>query len=427
MNSHSIVPLAAKAKPACRKCPLPGHDRAAVRYYCKTCRSPGCATCVAEKHANHLVVQLADVARDLVSALTENATRILEAKNRLKELVACNQSTRHRVESTGRAFEEQLRSHFDAARRALEWTQYHTQRKATADTLSKSTRTLLRRLDVVNYNALRNRHKMSKIRTGDLAAAADECVGAFQGRPAFTGLQQGRHGESRRIRLEFDDEEPPYPALYNAGEVAGLFEALRVPRGAGFCFNVPRPETTTSASKAFQLKLDLRTEVISPARTSLTFSAPPQDGAITVTPSADGTIIAFGKLMDWASIRANEVFRSGMHTWTLRLFTYNVMIGVTSEDEHRMDLHKGRGFFWYIDIAGPSFGSLGSSTAALEGIPPLPTLPQPVDVLLTYNAEEATLSAKVAGSDKGVIGTGIAPPVQPAFCFVADSQMITVL
>eukprot|EP01063_Lacrimia_lanifica_P022644 TRINITY_DN30180_c0_g1_i1.p1 TRINITY_DN30180_c0_g1~~TRINITY_DN30180_c0_g1_i1.p1 ORF type:complete len:555 (+),score=161.66 TRINITY_DN30180_c0_g1_i1:58-1722(+) len=402
MSAHSIVPLAAKPNTFAR-CEVPGHDRAFVKYYCKTCGEAACPQCATERHGDcvrHEVVGILTVVGHVADRLRRRMGRVEEEKHRLKELVAGNHRTRLQFNTTAVAYEQQVRHVFAALRRQLQREEDAMVAELRASFQSgragllASTDALMEQCDTANgtLDALSTCLQVIDNDIGNGAAAA-----------AISSLKR-------------EAEEFPAPAL----------EGITVPRGAGFRYSVPEYHIP-SLQKAAGLSMDLKPVHAASTLLQLTFPPPPA-GDVSVDLSPEGTVLSVGKLCGWASIRAKQELARSTYQWKLRLHTFNVMIGVASPDDARPDLHKGRGFFWYTDIQGPPFGVLGSPTPAFDALPPLHSLGcGPVDVVLKYDADAGTLAARVAGRDCGVVGERIAPPVCPAVSFIDDAQKVVVV
>ena len=415
-------------------CAVAGHGRSAVKYYCGACREAGCSHCVAETHRGHAgVVRIEEVVEGVLADVKASAKRATEAKHQLKETVAGNHHTRQQFNSTAVSFEHQVRHLFAGLRRDLDHQEDTLLEEFRAlftrgrQTLLDSTDELFRELDARNA-ALRQLSCDVRDLSGGAPAASPAA--------AVVGhLTERARKEAAAAAAAATDTSPE----------AASIGSLMVPRGSGFVFDVPTPPPIKVAP-LFNLGLSLKKVPAVGAARRLAFrragsGAPEVDlGAA----AAGETHLRSGKL-GYSSIRASEVFgASGVYQWKVRVHTFNMMIGVVSAAETREDIHQGAGFLWYLDISGSAYGTLGTSTPNLESLPPLNTFAADagggggdsagpgesahgVEVLLSYDGGAETLSAAIQGGDAAVIGTGVTPPVQAAFAFLAEGQRAAVL
>ena len=416
MSMHNIVSVLQcdRAGPTkgYAKCALPGHERGSLKYFCRMCYEPACSTCVAEVHRGHGgIIEIEELIPEILASVKKQEGKVADIKHSLKELVSGNQQTRMQFNTTAVAFEHQVKHLFTSLKRELQHQEdsilesFRNKFKGGRATLLHSTDSVLDELDTANVQLIDLQRDIFFLSgEGNNAAIG----GVTPAAAVVTHLKAARQPERK----------PP--------SVTGL----SVPRGTGFTFTIPTVPQL-DVGKLFGLKLDLSGETGQRLYAPLTFPTPPPQSSLAIKVREGATDIHFSQMMDWSSLRCNEVFTAaGVQQWRLHLSTFDVMIGVVSADERdRPDLHQGNSFFWYVDVSDNAFGTLGSSTAAFESLPPLHTLDQGkgVDVVLRYDGAAQTLSCAVQGVDKGVIGRGITPPVQPAFAFVSGEQKVSLL
>ena len=389
-ESDSIMsPITSMAQS--ERCELPNHDRNIIKYHCGTCHTSGCSVCIADLHSGHAgVVPINSLDPFITQSLSQSKELMASTKTRLKELLSELHQTTLKFDGSAESLEKVTGHFFIALRKQVDAEEsdirqqireLKSEGKELLDTCSSD---VMMQLDKVN----RHEAEVNAV-TRDL--------------------------DHRRVHaLKLLSEDLP------KGDIA-------IPRGDGLQYQVPAMQLPVLRS-LFDIKLGLSKDNKSFSKTlSLSFSNKPNGVAITSSGSIDVSSLGSNSCI---SLKSNCIISKliGVHSWKVHLSTFGMMLGVVSESETRPDLHRGCGFFWYADVQGASYGTMGSATEGIDDIPPLETLPNAqtsgVTVVFTYDPDAETLSVSLNGISKGVIGTKISPPVVPAFVFVSEKQRL---